>query len=106
MKVYCEMGSSNVFGQSGGWMRIANVDMRKNQSQCPRGLVYHVTERRRLCHKPSLAPGCSSTTFSTQGVDYRQVCGKVVGYQYYHPNGFGPSQNKPLIYERYVDRVI
>ena len=91
VKVYCEMGTNNTFGQSGGWMRIANVDMRNNQSQCPPGLVYNVTEGRRLCRKPSLDPGCYSTTFSTQGVQYRNVCGKVVGYQYFKTNGFGPS---------------
>ena len=63
-------------------MRIANVDMRNNHSQCPPGLVYNVTEGRRLCRKPRIAPGCSSTIFSTQGVEYRKVCGKVIGYQY------------------------
>ena len=82
--VYCEMGTNrNIFGQSGGWMRIANVDLKNNHSQCPPGMIYSVTEGRRLCRKPSLAPGCSSTTFSTQGVEYRQVCGKVIDYQYY-----------------------
>jgi hypothetical protein len=106
VKVYCEMGTSNTFGQSGGWMRISNVDMRNNHSQCPPGLVYNVTEGRRLCRKPSLAPGCSSTTFSTQGVEYRQVCGKVIGYQYYETNGFGPSKyTSPLINRTYVDGV-
>ena len=64
VKVYCEMGTNNTFGQSGGWMRIANVDIRNNQSQCPPELVYNVTEGRRLCHKPSLALECSSTIFS------------------------------------------
>ena len=59
-------------------MRIANVDMRNNQSQCPPGLVYIVTEGRRLCRKPSLAPGCSSTTFTTLGTKYTKVCGKIV----------------------------
>ena len=105
MKVYCEMGTNNSFGQSGGWMRIANVDMRNNHSQCPPGLVYSVTEGRRLCRKPSLAPGCSSTIFSTQGVKYRQVCGKVVGYQYYKTNGFGPSRFTPKINETYIDGI-
>ena len=106
VKVYCEMGTNNTFGESGGWMRIANVDMRNNQSQCPPGLVYNVTEGRRLCRKPSLAAGCSSTTFSTQRVEYRQVCGKVIGYQYYQPNGFGPSKyTSPLIDRTYVDGV-
>ena len=107
VEVYCEMGTNNEFGQSGGWMRIANVDMRNNHSQCPAGLVYNVTEGRRLCRKPSLAPECSSTTFSIiQGVEYRKVCGKVIGYQYWQPNGFGPSKyTSPLIDRTYVDGV-
>ena len=104
--VYCEMGTKNKFGQSRGWMRIANVDMRNNHSQCPPGLVYNVTEGRRLCRKPSLAPGCSSTTFSTQSVRYSKVCGKVIGYQYGKPNGFGPSKyTSPLINRTYIDGV-
>ena len=105
VEVYCEMGTNNTFGQSGGWMRIANVDMRNNHSQCPPGLVYNVTEGRRLCRKPSLAPGCSLTTFSTQGVIYRKVCGRIIGYQYYQPNGFGPSRVTPGISQTYVDGV-
>ena len=103
--VYCEMGTKDKFDQSGGWMRIANVDMRNNHSQCPPGLVYNVTEGRRLCRKLSLAPGCSSTTFSTQGVEYNKVCGKVIGYQYYVTYGFGPSRYTPGINETYVDGV-
>ena len=106
VEVYCEMGTNNTFGRSGGWMRIANVDMRNNDSQCPPGLVYNVTEGRRLCRKPSLDPGCSSTTFSTQGVEYRKVCGKVIGYQYYQTNGFGPTTyTSSLIDRTYVDGV-
>ena len=105
VEVYCEMGTNNTFGQSGGWMRIANVDMRNNDSQCPPGLVYNVTEGRRLCQKQSLDPGCSSTTFNAQGVEYRKVCGKVIGYQYYRPNGFGPSRATPGINQTYVDGV-
>ena len=85
--------TNDKFGQSGGWMRIANVDMKNNQLRCPPDWsTVSLTERGRLGHKPTLAPGCSSTTFSTQGVEYRQVCGKVIGYQYYQPNGFGPSK--------------
>ena len=105
VKVYCEMGTNNTFGESGGWMRIANVDMGNNQSQCPPGLVYSITEGRRLCRNPNLAPGCYSTTFNTQGVKYRQVCGKVIGYQYYQTNAFGPSRVTPGITQTYVDGV-
>ena len=103
--VYCEMGTNNVFDQSGGWMRIANVDMRSNQSQCPPGLVYNVTEGRRLCRKQNLVPGCSSTTFTTLGTGYSKVCGKIVGYKYWATNGFGPARYTPGINETYVDGV-
>ena len=105
VEVYCEMGTDNTFGRSGGWMRIANMDIRSNDSQCPPGLVYNVTEGRRLCRRPSLAPGCSSTTFSAQGVEYRKVCGKVIGYQYHQPYGFGPSRFTSGISQTYVDGV-
>ena len=104
-KVYCEMGTNNKFGQSGGWMRIANIDTSNSDSQCPPGLVYNVTEGRGLCQKQSLDPGCSSTTFNAQGVEYTKVCGKVIGYQYYQPNGFGPSRATPGISQTYVDGV-
>ena len=103
--VYCEMGINNTFGQSGGWMRIAYVNMRNNHSQCPPGLIYNVTEGRRLCHKPSLTPGCDSIKFRTHGVNYSKVCGRVIAYQYYQPNGFGPSRYTPGISQTYVDGV-
>ena len=87
-------------------MTIANVDMRNNDSQCPPGLVYSVTEGKRLYRKQSLDRGCSSTTFNAQGVEYRKVCGKVIGYQYYKPNGFGPSKYTSQSIDRtYVDGV-
>ena len=86
-------------------MRIANVDMRINHSQCPPGLVYNVTEGYQLCRKPSLAPGCYSTTFAAQGVEYSKVCGKVIGYQYHYTNGFGPARYTPGINQTYVDGV-
>ena len=89
--VYCEMGNNNTFGESGGWMRIANVDMRKNHPQCPPGLNQNTVEGREICVTPTNTPSCSSTLFNAHGVEYSRVCGKVIGYQYYRPKGFGPS---------------
>ena len=102
--VYCEMEPT--FPESGGWMRIANVDIRSNHSQCPPGLVYNITEGKRLCRTPNPNSGCSSTIFTTQGVEYSKVCGKVIGYQYHNPNGFGPTKyGSPRINQPYVDGV-
>jgi len=43
---------------------------------------------------------CASAKFSTHGISYSQVCGRVSGYQAGTPNGFGPyvnNQGKPDI---------
>ena len=49
--VYCEMGTN---GRSGGWMRIANVDMKNNQLLCPPDWsTVSLAERGRLGHKPT-----------------------------------------------------
>ena len=53
--------TNDKFGQSGGWMRIANVDMKNNQLRCPPDWsTVSLTERGRLGHKPTLVPGCSA----------------------------------------------
>ena len=107
--VYCDVNPER-FNQTGGWMRIANVDMRNNLTQCPCGLRYdfignYDEESKHLCHKQSLAPGCATVTFPAQGVKYSKVCGKVIGYQFFEPNGFGPSRFTPSIEATYVDGV-
>ena len=65
----------------------------------------------RLCARDSTADTsiqvCTSTTFSSNGIPYSAVCGRVVGYQYGHTIGFdrntvaGPRR----IDEYYVDGV-
>ena len=99
--VYCEM--NNEFNETGGWMRIANVDMRNNNSQCPPGLVYNFASGKRFCREVNL--GCSLITFATNGVEYNKVCGKVIGYQYGDTYGFGPARFTPGIDQTYVDGV-
>ena len=41
----------------------------------------------------SQTPGCASAVFSTHGVSYSQVCGRVRGYQKGAPEAFGPYTN-------------
>ena len=99
--VYCEMNPP--FGaESGGWMRIADIDTRNYHSRCPPGLIINVTEGTKFCSKPSLAPGCSSTIFTTREVEYSMVCGRVIGYQYFNTNGLGPSRFTPGIDQTYM----
>lgn len=109
VEVYCAINPER-FEERGGWMRVANVDMRNNKTACPKELVYHYnsTYDKHYCSKVDdvvVLRGCASMTFPVQGKQYRKVCGKVIGYQWHVPNGFGPSRFTSFISSPYVDGV-
>ena len=83
-RVYCAM--EGVSCGEGVWMQVANINMTETSSKCPVGLE-KVTSPKSLCRK-TVASGCSSASFSSHGVSFSKVCGKVIGYQYHSPDGF------------------
>ena len=89
VQVFCEMGE--VFPSSlnvtGGWGRVANLNMTDPNQQCPGNLCLTYTDPIRLCGRRTNY-GCDSVTFTTYGVRYQQVCGRVRGYQVASPDGF------------------
>ena len=60
----------------GAWMQVANMDMTETSSRCPAGLQ-KVTSPKSLCEK-TINSGWSSASFSTHGVPFSKVCGKVI----------------------------
>jgi len=74
-------------GITGGWMRVAKIDMRNASNSCPRGLKT-LTQPKRLCAMNIAGEGCSSTSISVQDVPYTRVCGKIIGYQQKTPDAF------------------
>ena len=89
VQVFCEMG--DVFPASlnvtGGWVRVANLNMTDPNQQCPENLRLSYTSPIRLCGRTT-DRSCDSVIFTTYGVQYRQVCGRVRGYQFASPDGF------------------
>ena len=89
VQVFCEMG--NVFpaglNVTGGWVGVANLNMTDPDQQCPENLRLSYTNPIRLCGR-STDDSCDSVTFSTYGVQYQQVCGRVRGYQFASPDAF------------------
>ena len=77
--MYCDMERS-CKGVAGGWMRVASINMTDTSSTCPSGLRT-TTSPRRLCAKNIVSGGCSSAVLPVQGIEYSQVCGKIIGYQ-------------------------
>ena len=86
-EVYCDMEGDNCGGE-GGWTRVAFVNMTDPTMTCPTGLVerdFTASITRRLCSIDST--GCTSTFFSTYGLTYEKVCGRLIGYQFRDTRG-------------------
>lgn len=107
IRVYCDMDRT-CGGITGGWMRVANVDMKNTSEECPQGLREITKETKRLCTKNITSRGCSSATFDVYGTQFTHVCGKVIGFQYGTPEAFYPYYHHPTltIDDAYVNGVI
>ena len=64
VRVYCNM-SLTCGDVTGGWMRVANIDMTNTSQNCPSGLTL-ISSPKRVCDIPS--NGCVSTEFDVHGV--------------------------------------
>ena len=62
---------------TGGWMRVAEQNTTNSRQQCPDGLMERADGR---CAAPTV-DGCPSVFFSTQKINYTNVCGRITAYQ-------------------------
>ena len=104
--VYCNM--EELCGSGGGWTRLAYLDMSDATQNCPSGFRLYQSGGVRACGRPVANSGsCVSVQFPSNGISYSQVCGRVVGYQYYTPDAvhdyFGSHHNN--LNGDYVDGV-
>ena len=99
-RMYCDMKTEHC-GVTGGWMRVANLDMTNSGNKCPSGFK-KIHSNRRMCVK-SAHTGCSSVLFRTYGKTYGRVCGRARGYGYYSPDAFGKHTGPKNIDSHYVD---
>ena len=84
--MYCEMNTTRCSNITGGWTRVARIDMTSPDGTCPAPL--NTTTSPRSCSHSGGA-GCSSVNYSTFGINYTQVCGRAIGYQYRSGDAFG-----------------
>ena len=96
VQVYCDTNRTNCScNTTGGWIRVANLDMTDPDQQCPEGLrlMNRTSPPLRTCGRIGPA-GCVSTFFRTHGVKYSRVCGRIKAYQNGVPDGLHPSLNR------------
>ena len=84
VRVYCNM-SLTCGNVTGGWMRVANIDMTNTSQNCPSGLDL-ITSPRRLCD--TTVNGCASSDFNVHGAQYSHICGRIASYQRRFPTAF------------------
>ena len=79
VRVYCDMTRS-CGNTPGGWMRVIELDMTNESTQCPSGLRQH-DNNLRTCGINSDSPlSCSSATFNLNGIKYSSVYGVIRAY--------------------------
>ena len=103
--MYCDM-TLTCKGVGGGWMQVAKLDMINSSHQCPPGTRLRTDDAKRLYGIGINGTGCSSTTFTLQGIEYSRVCGKIIGYQYASPDSFRDiHRSGNTINDDYVDGI-
>ena len=86
VRMFCDM-TRTCGGVTGGWWKVAELNMTNTTHQCPVSLSAHIQSGKRLCARKVNAAGCSSVNYPTQGIGYSEVCGKVIGYQFGSTDG-------------------
>ena len=89
----------------GTWTQVANLDMSDNTQICPSAWTINTTVR--ACGRQESSGGsCDSVFFSTNGIKYSQVSGRIIGYQYGFVHAFYSSIfSNPGIDSWYIDGV-
>ena len=96
---------NHVCGNTGGWTRVAYLDMTDPNTYCSPGWLLNTINSKRTCdHYYS---GCSSVFFPVSGGAYKRVCGRVTAYQYSYTYAFSHYHHGRVttIDEPYVDGV-
>ena len=101
VKVYCDM-DQHCCNSTGGWVRVANIDMTDTNQQCPPG--FNLRTDVRSCDKSYRGYSCTPITIPSHSIEYRQVCGRIRAYQYGWTYAFHPylDSRSITIEDRYV----
>ena len=103
IEVYCHMTRDQCCGTIGGWYRAAWLNMADTFQYCPSGWRY--VSNPRSCGRNN---NIETVTFSSRGMVYSRVCGRVNAYQKGHPDAFHYSHAYSAttnINQTYVDGV-
>lgn len=90
-----------VCSEASGWTRVAFLDMSNPSENCPSAWELY-TSPRRGCGQGG-GPGCDGVTYSSNGLEYNEVCGRVLAFPHDSVQAFRGGQRSIDTY--YVDGV-
>ena len=67
-------------------MRVTDIDMTQHKENCPSGFRRITSSGKVMCG--GQGSRFIGTMFSTHGIEYSRVCGRIIGYQFGRPNAF------------------
>ena len=103
-QVYCDTNRTSCSCNTAGtWMRVANLDMTDSNQNCPSRFRLEERTEPPLRTCGSFGGGCLSFAYSSYGVEFSRVCGRVIGYQFGSTDAFFVTRR--TIDMDYVDGV-
>ena len=95
-------------GGTGGWRRVAYLDMTNPYTTCSSGWKLTGYSKRTCARATDGTNTCDSATFPNRGGEYSRICGRIRAYQWASPDAFKrfPSTFVATIDNTYVDGVI
>ena len=101
LQVYCHMNTNNCGDITGGWTRVAHINMSEPQQTCPSPLLT-LNSPVRMCTGGTSA-GCYSVLHPTLGLSFTRVCGQAISYMHASVDGLDAIKTTKVIDNPYVD---
>ena len=104
--VYCSLSENRCCSKNDGkWMRIAYLNMSDPSAQCPDGWREVQSSPIRTCRR-QMDTNINSVNYTSYGIPYSRVCGRIIAYQFGTPNGFGAfNRGLQTLDVAYVDGI-
>ena len=85
-------------------MRVADINMTLQKS-CPSGFRKIISSGKVMCGGQSSR--CISTSFSSHGIEYSRLCGRIIAFQFGRTNGLlRYHQNQASIESTFLDGIV
>ena len=105
-RVYCDFNKQCGCGGPSTWTRVAFLNMSDPDKTCPNNWVTYTSPVRACGNAASGCHGCDSVTYSTLGLTYSRVCGRIIAHQHGDTVAFySLARLNTTIEEAYLDGV-